>query len=85
MSSSWVTVGKNNKPLRKIEKPPVAIREPKKPSKVSHGVPKGPPKKASLLGIPAELRLKIWEDCLPSEEIVNVGLHHVITVCGWND
>ncbi|KAL8882301.1 MAG: hypothetical protein Q9198_000681 [Flavoplaca austrocitrina] len=82
MSNPWITVRKTRKPVRKTEqlpsltgpaKIPGTTLPPKKLSKVSHGVPKGPPKKASLLGIPAELRLKIWEDCLPSEEIVNLS------------
>ncbi|KAL8882960.1 MAG: hypothetical protein Q9192_007492, partial [Flavoplaca navasiana] len=34
---------------------------------------RGPPKKASLLGLPAELRIKIWKNCLTPEGTVNLS------------
>ena len=95
MSNPWITVGKKNKTIRKVgqlpnpagqpKKAPGPTGEPEKRPKPARGPSKRSPKKASLLGIPAELRIKIWEDCLTPEETINVGLHYIIIDYGWND
>ncbi|CAO1602465.1 hypothetical protein XANCAGTX0491_006075 [Xanthoria calcicola] len=93
MSNQWITVGKNNKPLRNgkrtkqsvggrqghgehLQPPPQGhgehLQPPVKLSKVP-SLPPGPPKPASLLGIPPELRIQIWELCLPSDHEINLS------------
>lgn len=100
MSNQWITVGKNNKPLRgKWTTQPVGGRqghgEHLRPPPQGHGehlqppvklpkvpsLPPGPPKPASLLGIPPELRIQIWELCLPSDHEINVSEPTSPTTC----
>ncbi|KAI4256707.1 MAG: hypothetical protein L6R42_006060 [Xanthoria sp. 1 TBL-2021] len=79
MSDEWITVGKNNKPLRGSKGNQQPINGPKGNKKHLHQpgklpkLPSGPPIQGSLLGIPPELRIKIWEYGLPSGGTINLS------------
>lgn len=89
MSDEWITVGRNNKPLRGSKGNMQPINRPQERCQRRQGpkehfkllkTPPGPSKKGLLLTIPAELRIKIWEYCLPSDQIINVSLYHTLPI-----